>query len=153
MQRICGIGLLCLGSAWAQESINYASISGRVTDPTGAVILGAQVTARQVETNLAAIAETDRDGRFRFPYLKVGQYAIAVHQQGFADLTRAVTLSVGAAFELPISLAVGAANPMSPSAARRRFWRRRAVRSPARCPKPRSPVCRSTDEIFSISPC
>jgi len=90
----------------AQESVNNASVSGRVTDATGAVIEGAQVTARQTDTNLTSIASTDREGRFRFPYLRVGPYEIKVHQQGFSDLTRSLTLTVGSAFELPVSLAV-----------------------------------------------
>ena len=36
----------------------------------------------------------------------MGQYEIKVHQQGFGDVTRSLTLTVGSAFELPISLAV-----------------------------------------------
>ncbi len=93
-------------SALAQETINYASVSGRVTDPSGAVVAGAQVTARQTETNLTAAAATDGEGRFRFPYLKVGPYEITVRQSGFADATRQLTLTVGAAFEVPVSLTV-----------------------------------------------
>jgi hypothetical protein len=103
------IAALAVSLALAQESINYASISGRLTAPTGAVVEGAQITAVHVETNLTANARSDREGRFRFPYLKVGQYRITVRQQGFADVTRTVTLSVGSAFELPIALAVSAA--------------------------------------------
>ena len=98
--------LAAMPTAFAQETINYASISGRVTDPSGAVVQGAQVTARQTETNLSSSAATDRDGRFRFPYLKVGPYEIKAHQQGFAEATRAVTLTLGSAFELPIALTV-----------------------------------------------
>jgi len=93
-------------SAVAQETINYASVSGRVTDPSGAVVAGAQVTARQTDTNLIGAAATDRDGRFRFPYLRVGPYEITVRQAGFADVNRRLTLTVGAAFELPVTLAV-----------------------------------------------
>jgi hypothetical protein len=93
----------------AQESVNYASIGGLVTDPSGAVVQGAQVTARQIETNLTNTASTDREGRFRFPYLAVGRYEIRVHQQGFGDVTRSLALTIGAAFELPISLAVASA--------------------------------------------
>ena len=40
--------------ARAQETINYASVSGRVTDPQGAVVPGAEVSARQMDTNVAA---------------------------------------------------------------------------------------------------
>src|SRR3984893_8019369 len=90
----------------AQESINYASISGRVADASGSVVEGAQVTARQTETNLTSSVNTDREGRFRFPYLSVGRYEIKVHHEGFADLARSLTLTVGSAFELPVSLAV-----------------------------------------------
>jgi hypothetical protein len=90
----------------AQESINYASISGRVADASGSVVEGARVTARQTETNLTSSVNTDREGRFRFPYLSVGRYEIKVHHEGFADLARSLTLTVGSAFELPVSLSV-----------------------------------------------
>ena len=104
---VVGIFLLLMSAlAFAQETINHASVSGRVTDPTGAVIQGAQVTARQIDTNLTSAAKTDREGRFRFPYLRVGQYEIKTHQQGFADAARLVTLTVGSAFDLPVSLTV-----------------------------------------------
>jgi len=93
-------------TAAAQETINNASVSGRVTDASGAVIQGAQVKARQPETNQISTAITDRDGRFRFPYLKLGPYEITFHQQGFADVTRPVILTVGSAFEIPVTLAV-----------------------------------------------
>lgn len=102
---------LCLAGASplaaAQESISYASVGGRVTDPQGAVVPGAQVVARQTETNVKSETVTDAEGRFRFPYLKLGPYEITVHLQGFTDVTQRLTLTVGSAFELPVSLAVG----------------------------------------------
>ena len=42
------------GAAAAQQSVEYASVGGRVVDPSGAVVSGAQVVARQVDTNDAA---------------------------------------------------------------------------------------------------
>ena len=48
--------------------IDLASIGGRVVDPSGAVVRGAEVTARHVDTNVTAKAATDAEGRFRFPY-------------------------------------------------------------------------------------
>ncbi len=106
MHRWIVIIIFAVLIASAQESINYASVGGRVTDPSGAVVEGALVTARQTATNLASSVKTDREGRFRLPYLRVGRYEIKVHQAGFADVTRSLTLTVGAAFELPISLTV-----------------------------------------------
>jgi len=90
----------------AQETVNYASVAGRVTDPQGGVVPGAQVTARQLETNVTAATLSDSEGRFRFPYLKVGPYEVTVQVQGFTDSTRILTLTVGSAFDLPISLTV-----------------------------------------------
>jgi hypothetical protein len=92
--------------ARAQETINHGSVSGRVTDPQGAVVPGAQVSARQTNTNVTADAVTDSEGRFRFPYLRVGPYEVRVRLQGFADSTRRLNLSVGSAFDLPIPLSV-----------------------------------------------
>ena len=95
--------------ASAQESINFASVGGRVTDPSGAVVQAATVVARRIETNQANTAATDREGRFRFPYLTVGQYEIKVQKTGFAEAARPLTLTVGSAFDLPISLALQSA--------------------------------------------
>ncbi|HEX3702125.1 MAG TPA: TonB-dependent receptor [Vicinamibacterales bacterium] len=96
----------CPTGARAQETINSASLSGRVTDPQGAVVPGAVVTARQMETNVAAETATDQNGRFRFPYLKVGPYELAVDLPGFVHATQRLTLTVGSAFDLSISLAL-----------------------------------------------
>ena len=92
--------------AAAQETVNSASVSGRVSDPQGAVVPGALVTARQIDTNVVRETVTGEDGRFRFPYLKVGRYEFVARLQGFADAKRALTLAVGSAFELPMTLAV-----------------------------------------------
>jgi hypothetical protein len=90
----------------AQETISYGTISGRVTDPQGAVVPGAHVSVRQTETNITRETVTDHEGRFRFPYLRVGRYEIVVRLAGFADATTNVTVSVGSAFELPVRLSV-----------------------------------------------
>ena len=75
-------------------------------DPQGAVIPGAQVTARQTETNVSTKTVTDGSGRFRFQHLKVGPYELKVHIIGFSDLTRALNVTAGSAFDLPLTLAV-----------------------------------------------
>jgi hypothetical protein len=90
----------------AQESINYASVGGRLTDPSGALVKDARVIARRTETNIATTANTDSEGRFHLSYLQVGQYEIKVHKDGFADAVRLLSLTVGSAFDLPIQLAL-----------------------------------------------
>jgi hypothetical protein len=90
----------------AQETINYASVSGRVTDPQGAVVPGAQVSARQTDTNVTLETVTNAEGRFRFPYLKVGPYEVRVRARGFSDTARSLRLTVGSAFDVPFALRV-----------------------------------------------
>ncbi len=108
--RKCVLAVLCFfPTLTAQETIQFSSISGRVIDPTGAVVEGAQIKARQLNTNLTNTAPTDKEGRFRFPYLKLGPYEIRVHRDGFSDVSQKLTLTVGSAFELPISLTVATA--------------------------------------------
>ena len=67
---------------------------------------GAQLSAREIDTNVISSVVTDRNGRFRFPYLKVGRYEVKVHKDGFADQVQNLTLTIGSAFELPISLSI-----------------------------------------------
>jgi hypothetical protein len=106
------VAALCLvmtaAIASAQETVNNASVAGRVVDVTGAAVAGASVTARQVDTNVSASTRTGTDGRFRFPYLKIGAYQITVAQPGFAIASRSLELTIGSAFDLPIVLSVAA---------------------------------------------
>ena len=103
VSRLMFLACIAMASARiarAQETINYASVSGRVTDSQGGVVRGAQVSARQTATNVTSKTATDSEGRFRFPYLKVGPYEITVHSDGFRESTRTLTLTVGAAFDI-----------------------------------------------------
>jgi hypothetical protein len=94
----------CVRVARAQEAINYASISGQVVDAQGGTIKAARVRARRIETNVSAEMTTDDRGRFRFPYLAVGTYEVTAHQDGFADASRTVSATVGAAFDVTFTL-------------------------------------------------
>ena len=71
------LGLSGLASRWravaaAQETVNQATVSGRVVDPQGAAVPGAVVSARQTATNVTIDATTDAEGRFRFSYPGIG---------------------------------------------------------------------------------
>jgi hypothetical protein len=111
---------MCLttgASAWAQETINYASVGGRVVDAQGAGVPGATVVAHHLDTGVKAEATTDDGGRYRFPYLRVGPYEIAASMNGFTDARRRLALTLGAAFDLPLTLDVaGVASTVSVTA-------------------------------------
>lgn len=77
LMTVCiGTVALLARTATAQEAVNYASIAGRVTDAQHAVLPGATVTVRHVETDVTATGATDSGGRFRFGSLRIGSYDI-----------------------------------------------------------------------------
>ena len=97
---------LCLHG---QEALTTASMTGRVLDPSGAVVAHASVSALRTATNETFTVSTDDQGRFRFPYLPVGLYTVRVQPDGFAATTQQVQLSVGAAFDLTLRLSLSQA--------------------------------------------
>lgn len=103
---ILAAGLWVALPAHAQEAINYASISGRVTDPQGAAVTGATVTTRHLDTGVTAAIVSDEAGRFRFPYLRVGPYEVVVTRPGFMPSTRRLGVTIGGAYEIPFELAL-----------------------------------------------
>ena len=109
IRRLAGLVAVVVtaaGIAGAQETVNQATIAGRVLDPQGGAIPGAVVAARQTTTNVTVETTTGADGRFRFPYLRIGQYELRAHVQGFRDNVRTIALSAGSAFDLAITLEV-----------------------------------------------
>lgn len=90
--------------AGGQSTIHFGSVGGRVTDPSGAVVAGAEAIALHLDTNNTLRTETDREGRFKFPYLQVGTYEFTIRRSGFADARRRLDLSLGAAHELSLTL-------------------------------------------------
>jgi Carboxypeptidase regulatory-like domain/TonB dependent receptor len=106
LSGFCGALMWTSRCAIAQESINNASIGGRIIDPSGAAIQGAAVSVRNIDTNVASSAISDNDGRFRFPYLKVGPYEVVIRKDGFGDRTQNLTLTIGSAFDLSIPLSL-----------------------------------------------
>ena len=74
--RLLGLVTFCLVftgiTAIAQGTINQGTIAGRVLDPQGAAVPGALVRVRHSDTNVAVEAVSDTEGRFRFPYLRIG---------------------------------------------------------------------------------
>src|SRR5436190_1905027 len=107
-------GYLCLGvlvcaiTAAAQES-GGATLNGTVTDPSGALIAGAKVTARQTATDAARTAQTSSAGLYSFTALPAGNYDVTVEAAGFKQTKfTAVPVSVGAVVTLDAHLEVGA---------------------------------------------
>lgn len=94
-------------SMYAQETVTSASVTGRVLDPSGALIPQARITAVAIATGQKYSAVTDRQGRFRIPYLAGGEYLFTAEAAGFASSTRRLQLSIGSAVDLSLQLGLG----------------------------------------------
>lgn len=106
MKYLAILGLLGLPSVLTAQT---ASISGRVTDTSGAVIPGASVEFQNVGTGNARKATCGQDGLFTVPLLQPGQYDVRVTGQGFRSAVRSgIRLEVNQALQLDFTLEVGA---------------------------------------------
>jgi hypothetical protein len=85
-----------------------ASISGTVTDPSGAVVSGATVTATNVDTGVATTLTTNTQGYYSFQSLPLGNYTISVQQSGFKGYAQTgLVLDVNSALTIDVKLSVG----------------------------------------------
>jgi hypothetical protein len=73
--------------AFAQASASTASLSGTVADSTGAVIPGADVSARNNGTGAVTVAVTDATGNYTIPALEPGAYTVTISLMGFKSVT------------------------------------------------------------------
>lgn len=88
----------------------YASIRGTVTDPTGAVISGAKLTATNAATGIAFSTTSSGSGTFTFLQLPIGDYSVKAEQTGFkAYQVSGIHLDLDQIYNLPVKLALGAA--------------------------------------------
>ena len=81
------------------------SFQGTVKDEQGAVVPGATVTVRNVDTNARRVAVTDSQGRWRVPNLPVGNYEVSLDLVGFAGVVRSgLTLALNQDAVVDLSL-------------------------------------------------
>jgi hypothetical protein len=92
----------------AQNVVLTGSLGGRVTDPSGAVVPGAAVVARNLATGVEQTAQTNHAGLYRFPVVMPGIYSITTTLQGFRDVQILVHVQVGTTASQDIKLQVGA---------------------------------------------
>jgi len=94
---------------FAQTQITTGVIQGSVVDPSGAVVAGALVEARNPDTNFTRTLATDNNGRFVFLALPPGQYKVTVSSKGFSTVVQEnLNLTVGQSISLNIPVKVSA---------------------------------------------
>ncbi len=95
-----------LPCAWSQEVT--ASITGTITDPSGAAVSGATVTATSAERGQNYTATTNDSGLYRIPQLPVGTYSLKIEKEGFASATRpAFVLTLNQVARVDVTMKVG----------------------------------------------
>jgi hypothetical protein len=97
-------------TARAQSQATGGAIEGTVTDESGAVLPGANITVRNTATGVARETVTDQAGLYRAPLLPVGSYEVTAALTGFATTRRSnLTLTIGQTLAVDLALKVAAA--------------------------------------------
>src|SRR5712691_10413401 len=102
------LSLLLASESWAQ--ISGGSVVGSVLDSTGGAIVGAKVTATNVDRNDVSNTVTDETGYFEFPVLPAGRYVLEAENAGFQRAkTAAFSLNSGTRPRFDLKMVVGQA--------------------------------------------
>ena len=98
---LAGVGL------WAQDATGR--IIGNVTDPSGAPVLGAQVTATNIRTQIVNTTTTDATGFYQILSLPIGEYQVTVEKEGFRkEVFENQALQISQSLRLDAKLTIGA---------------------------------------------
>jgi hypothetical protein len=86
-----------------------ATVLGTIKDSAGAVIPGATVTLKNVDTGIAATTQTDQEGNFQFADVKIGYYRVSAEKQGFSTaVAERVNVTVNARQRVDLTMQPGA---------------------------------------------
>jgi hypothetical protein len=107
LRYVCPIAFVLVVCSPALYAQAVGSITGVVTDPTGAVVAGAKVTATRVETGVAQSTVTTGAGSYTLPRLDVGTYNVVCEATGFKTGTATgITLDVSQTRSVDFTLVV-----------------------------------------------
>ncbi|HZF40461.1 MAG TPA: TonB-dependent receptor [Blastocatellia bacterium] len=101
------LGVFMAPVFWAQAPVG--TISGAVTDPSGAVIKDAPITIRNKATGFTRQTKSENDGTYSAPALPAGDYEVKAQVQGFRTMLREVTVTVGTIVKADLPLELGQA--------------------------------------------
>jgi len=101
---------MCLSVPAAMAQNVTGSVTGEVTDPSGAVVANAQVVAHNLDTGVDTAATSNADGVYRLDFLQAGHYQVTVTASGFSKTALpAFSLEAVQTPTLNVTLQVGAA--------------------------------------------
>lgn len=104
---LAAIGILSTG-IFAQSQATTGLIQGTVADQNGAVVSGATVTARNVDTGFERTVTSNSDGFFAAPLLPLGRYSVTTEAPGFSkSVLENVQVTIGQTLNFRIDMKVG----------------------------------------------
>ncbi len=103
-------GLLAISTGLAYGQAIDGNVVGTVLDSQGAAVVGAQVSAVNVSTNVVATTKTNNAGEYRFDNLLVGTYKITAKMTGFKTITEQVDVELNKTGTRNLTLTPGAAS-------------------------------------------
>src|SRR5215469_15677051 len=103
------LGLILFSSLTLLAQYTTASLGGSVSDESGALVPGAKVTVKNLETGFEQNTSSDATGAFLFSRLPIGRYELQVEKSGFPTYVQAgITLAVNQDATVRVALKVGA---------------------------------------------
>jgi Carboxypeptidase regulatory-like domain len=103
------VGLLTILSTLSvAQTITTGSLSGTITDPSGAVVSNAPVQLKNLDDGSVTSGKTTAQGYYEFAYLKPGNYSVAVDAPGFQAAEKKVAVNLGSAVSANFQLTLGA---------------------------------------------
>ncbi len=101
-------GLLAISAGLAYGEAIDGNVVGTVLDSQGAAVVGADISATNVATNVTAVTKTKASGEYRFDNLEVGTYRITAKMTGFKTISEQVDVEVNRTATRNLSLTPGA---------------------------------------------
>src|ERR1700722_4710480 len=105
------IAALVLGAATAWGQSQNGSLSGQVTDKTGAAVPQATITLPSIDRNIPETSATDSEGRFSFPNNPPGTYELTIDAKGFKTYVKTgIEIAVSQTVRADAQLEIGDAS-------------------------------------------
>ena len=110
---VCLFSLLMVGMFTQQtvaQTVTSGDITGTVSDASGAVVVGAEVSLTSLAEGNTQTTTTNASGLYRFSFLKNGDYKVSIAAKGFKSSSEKVTVGVGQVLSANFKLELGAAS-------------------------------------------
>jgi Carboxypeptidase regulatory-like domain len=110
LRRVLCAAVILASAAFAQSVTGGGTIQGTVKDPGGAAVPKAKVTITHIDTGTANATETNNDGYFATPPIKIGRYKVRVEHPGMKNWEGELVLETGRSVDIEPVLSLGQVN-------------------------------------------